>query len=246
MVSGQAGDRAAALGLPPPLLDLEGLRNPVDLWLAGCGANHPVWRRKISTPAEVLPRWKTGVEAEVAMEGDLRAWMFPSALSGSGHIANLSHLHARIGKAGGAKFWYHSLRNCFITVAERDLLLAPCTYPAAGEPRADITEDYTPPTGPLGSCASRRRESPRPHRRTVGRVRTGGRDAIAARAAEPDYAHLIRGWSETHFPGVVCFIDLRSTSSPVKGQCPIISGRITTGWEKLNESVRETGKHYPT
>ena len=35
------------------------------------------------------------------------------------------HLYARIGKAGGAKFWFHGPRNSFITVAERELMLPP-------------------------------------------------------------------------------------------------------------------------
>ena len=50
-------------------------------------------------------------------------WVFPSLTSGSGRIAALSHLYAPISKAGGATFWYHALRNCFITVAERELML---------------------------------------------------------------------------------------------------------------------------
>ena len=29
----------------------------------------------------------------------------------------------RISETGGAKFWFHGLRNCFITVAERELML---------------------------------------------------------------------------------------------------------------------------
>ena len=48
-----------------PCVDLEGLRNPVDLWLAGGGKFHRKVRRKISTPAEVLPCWRAGIEAEV-------------------------------------------------------------------------------------------------------------------------------------------------------------------------------------
>ena len=32
---------------------------------------------------------------------------------------------SRIGETGGAKFWFHGLRNCFITVAERELMLPP-------------------------------------------------------------------------------------------------------------------------
>ena len=195
-----------------PCVDLEGLHNPVDLWLAGGGAYHPVRRRKISTPAEVLPRWKAGIEAVVvtpatrdafrfglftgmriqevlplrwervdteglafrveetkmgeplelpitrqlaailgrrrieseALEGGLSAWVFPSSASGSGHIANLSHLYARIGKAAGTRFWYHGMRNCFITVAERDLLLPRAlTKRLVNHARpADVTEGY--------------------------------------------------------------------------------------------------------
>ena len=48
-----------------PCVDLEGLRNPVDLWLAGGGKFLRKVRRKISTPAEVLPCWRAGIEAEV-------------------------------------------------------------------------------------------------------------------------------------------------------------------------------------
>ena len=48
-----------------PCVDLEGLRNPVDLWLAGGGKFHRKARRKISTPAEVLPCWRAGIQAEV-------------------------------------------------------------------------------------------------------------------------------------------------------------------------------------
>ncbi len=174
-----------------PCVDIEGLHNPVDLWLAGGGEYHRPRRRKISNPAEVLPLWRAGIEAVVVtpasrdafffglytgmrvqevlplrweridmeglsfrvdetktgeplelpvtrqlatllarrraeseeLRGNLRDWVFPSTVSGSGHVANLSHLYARIGAAGGAKFWYHGLRNAFITVAERDLLL---------------------------------------------------------------------------------------------------------------------------
>ena len=165
---------------------------PVDLWLAGGGKYHRNRRRKIPTPSEVLPCWKTGIEAAVntpraqdafwfglytgmplnevlplrwrcvdlaelvfrveetkmgaplelpitqqlatilkrrladggAAPGTSADWVFPSILPGAlGHIADLSHLYGRIGEAGGTRFWYHGLRNVFITVAERDLLL---------------------------------------------------------------------------------------------------------------------------
>ena len=55
-----------------PCVDLDGLRNPVDLWLAGGGEYHRPKRRKISTPAEVLPRWRAGIEAVVVTPGGPR------------------------------------------------------------------------------------------------------------------------------------------------------------------------------
>ena len=48
-----------------PCVDLEGLRNPVDQWLAAGGRFHRKARRKISAPAEVLPCWRAGIEVEV-------------------------------------------------------------------------------------------------------------------------------------------------------------------------------------
>ena len=49
--------------------------------------------------------------------------MFPSPTSASGHVEDPHHLYGRISETGGAKFWFHGLRNCFITVAERELML---------------------------------------------------------------------------------------------------------------------------
>ena len=76
--------------------------------------------------------------------GDLREWVFPSTLSGSGHFANLCHLYSRIGAAAGTKFWYHGLRNVFITVAERNLLLPPSLTKRLVNhaPPSDVTEGY--------------------------------------------------------------------------------------------------------
>ena len=48
-----------------PCADIETLHNPVSLWLAEGGRFHAKPRREISTPAEVLPRWRAGIEAEV-------------------------------------------------------------------------------------------------------------------------------------------------------------------------------------
>ena len=51
-----------------PCVDHEGLRNPVEQWLAGGGRYHRKTRKRISSPAEVLPCWRKGIEAAV---GDL-------------------------------------------------------------------------------------------------------------------------------------------------------------------------------
>ena len=195
-----------------PCVDVEGLRNPVNLWLAGGGKFHRKVRRKIATPAEVLPCWRTGIEAEVNNEAirdalwfglytgmrrdevltlrwervdlevrtflveetktgvplelpitlqlaailgrrqaassnrppGVRNWVFPSATSATGHVQDPHHLYSRISKAGGAKFWFHGLRNCFITVAERDLMLHPSlTKRLVNHARPnDVTEGY--------------------------------------------------------------------------------------------------------
>ena len=49
-----------------------------------------------------------------------------------------------IGRAGGAKFWFHGLRNCFITVAERELMLPrSLTKRLVNHARpGDVTEGY--------------------------------------------------------------------------------------------------------
>ena len=65
---------------------------------------------------------------------DVRDWVFPSRTAATGHVQDPHHLYARIGKAGGAKFWFHGLRNSFITVAERELMLPPLADQAAGQP----------------------------------------------------------------------------------------------------------------
>ena len=47
-------------------------------------------------------------------------------------------------RAGGARFWFHALRNCFITVAERELMLPrSLTKRLVNHARpGDVTEGY--------------------------------------------------------------------------------------------------------
>ena len=44
-------------------------------------------------------------------------WVFPSEASASSHREGMRHLRARIGEAGGAKFRFYALHNCFIVSA---------------------------------------------------------------------------------------------------------------------------------
>ncbi len=77
---------------------------------------------------------------------DRRGWVFPldNPKSGTGHLEGMQHLNARISEEGGAKFWFHALRNCFITVADRDLMLpASLTKRLVNRSRPqDVTEGY--------------------------------------------------------------------------------------------------------
>ena len=73
-----------------------------------------------------------------------RVWVFPSETSASGRLSSLQQLNARIGEEGGAKFWFHALRNCFITVADRELMLPTSLTKRLvnhARPR-DVTEGY--------------------------------------------------------------------------------------------------------
>ena len=104
-----------------------------------------------------VPHTKTGVPLELPItrqllailerrrvETDGTGWVFPSTVSESGHIEVLSHQYAPITRAGGSKFWFHGFRNCFITVAERELLLPrSLTKRLVNHARpSDVTEGY--------------------------------------------------------------------------------------------------------
>ena len=91
--------------------------------------------------AAILERRLAAVDDYPPGVGD---WMFPSPTSATGHVQDIHHLYSRIGKAGGAKFWFHGLRNCFITVAERELMLpSSLTKRLVNHARPnDVTEGY--------------------------------------------------------------------------------------------------------
>ena len=70
--------------------------------------------------------------------------MFPSSMSGTGLLGGIHQYYEDIGRAGGTKFWFHGLRNVFITVAERELMLSrSLTKRLVNHARDDdITEGY--------------------------------------------------------------------------------------------------------
>ena len=91
--------------------------------------------------AEILERRRaeTGGPA-----GRATGWVFPSPRSASGHIEELQHLHGRIGRAAGVKFWFHGLRNAFVSVADRELMLPRSLIKRLVNhaPGRDVTEGY--------------------------------------------------------------------------------------------------------
>ena len=48
--------------------------------------------------------------------GEPPGWLFPSAKSASGHLEELFKFYAPISRVAGTKFWFHGLRNSFISV----------------------------------------------------------------------------------------------------------------------------------
>ena len=90
---------------------------------------------------DILARRRAG---SAVTHADLRDWVFPSLTSKSGHVVEPRAHYAGITKAGGAKFWFHALRNAFITVAERELMLPrSLTKRLVNHARPqDVTEGY--------------------------------------------------------------------------------------------------------
>ena len=82
--------------------------------------------------------------ADESVQARLTGWLFPSAKSRSGHIEDVPKCCAAITETAGTKFWFHGLRNSFITVAERELLLPrSLTKRLVNHSRgSDVTEGY--------------------------------------------------------------------------------------------------------
>lgn len=70
--------------------------------------------------------------------------MFPNNDTRSGHYEDIHHIYPAITRAAGTKFWFHALRNCLITIAERDLGIATSLTKRLVNhaPSHDVTEGY--------------------------------------------------------------------------------------------------------
>ena len=77
-------------------------------------------------------------------QGNETDWVFPNNRTKSGHFEGIHHIYPTISKAAETKFWFHALRNNFITIAEREIGLATSlTKRLVNHARPqDVTEGY--------------------------------------------------------------------------------------------------------
>ena len=85
-----------------------------------------------------------------------------SEISASGHLEGMQHLNVHICAAGEARFWFHALRKCFISAADRGLMLLASFTKRLGQSLRpqDVRPRATPLTRPWGSCATPPSTSP--------------------------------------------------------------------------------------
>jgi len=71
-------------------------------------------------------------------------WVFPNPDSKSGHFDDIHHVYPTITKVAETRFWFHGLRNNFITIGERNLALSSSLIKRLvnhARPK-DVTEGY--------------------------------------------------------------------------------------------------------
>ena len=83
------------------------------------------------------------LERRRAARGADDRWVFPGP-SGRGPYRRAGDWYARISQVAGSKFWFHACRNCFITVAVRELMLPESLVKRLVNhaPPDDMTEGY--------------------------------------------------------------------------------------------------------
>ena len=73
------------------------------------------------------------------------SWVFASSRARSGRVGSVDALYRSIERHGGKPFWFHAMRNCFITVASRELLLPESLIKRLvnhRRPANDVTQGY--------------------------------------------------------------------------------------------------------
>ena len=96
--------RAKVFGLAWARVDMAAMTLRVEDTKTGEPLELPVTRQL----ADILER-RLGERGEFPESS--RGWVFPSGVDKSGHLEGMQHLNARIGEAGGARFWFHALRK---------------------------------------------------------------------------------------------------------------------------------------
>ena len=97
---------------------------PLEYWGSICCLP---WIEAVANAPPFSDRWV------LPAQGNATPLMSASPAEHSHQVSNWRHLSSRIGMAGGAIFWFRGLRNCFITVAERELLLPPSLTKRLGD-----------------------------------------------------------------------------------------------------------------
>ena len=78
--------------------------------------------------------------------------MFPSPRIDGSHVSAIAGFYDEISEKGGTRFWFHGLRNAFITVTERELMLPrSLTKRLVNHARPGDVTEATPPTGASSS-----------------------------------------------------------------------------------------------
>ena len=73
------------------------------------------------------------------------SWVFASPRSRGGRVGGVDALYRSVERHGGKPFWFHAMRNCFITIASRDLLLPQALVKRLvnhRRPGGDVTQGY--------------------------------------------------------------------------------------------------------
>ena len=83
------------------------------------------------------------LERRREVQGADDGWVFAGP-GGRGPYKRAGHWYERISHRAGTKFWFHACRNCFITVAERDLMVQESLVKRLVNhaPSEDVTDGY--------------------------------------------------------------------------------------------------------